>query len=41
VATCAEENIVGSRYRAKTGEDIEDSASAVVRSRVRELVRAL
>jgi hypothetical protein len=34
-------SIVGIRFRATANEDIEDLACAVVRSRVRELVRAL
>jgi hypothetical protein len=40
----AEKDIIGMRYQAATGEDIadrKDFVCAAVRSRVRELVRAL
>jgi hypothetical protein len=41
VMTWAEEDIVGIRYQAMAGEDIEDLVWAVVGSQVCELARAL
>jgi hypothetical protein len=35
------EDIVGIRYQSTTGEDVEDLMCVAVRSRVRELARAL